>query len=387
MGLARSLQRELNNFFGQILNSDFDIHAVTKGALTQARQKLKPEAFKELNAEAIRTFYDEAPYSRWRNHRVLAVDGSMLELPDHPSIQSQFGTQQLGCKAAATRSMSRISILYDVLNLTVLDGLMDTVNTGERDMLRRHLEDAIFLENDLLLMDRGYPGIALMMELRHKRVEFCFRLQVGLWSDAKAMIANGEYDKTISFQLPRNDKWRFEGLNVPTDPIDCRLLVIELENGNKEVLCTSLTDSIKYPYECFKELYHYRWQIEEAFKLFKCSAAVTEFSGKTAHAVQQDFHAKLFMMTICATLCHPIEQKVRDQGKEDRKHDRKINRTNALGYLKSVWVTIFTKRNLLDLLSEMQKLLLKTCHIIRPTRWFSRERYKRKSPPMTYKRL
>lgn len=387
MGLARSLQRELNDFFGQILNCDFDIHAVTKGALTQARQKLKPEAFKELNAEALRTFYEEAPFSKWRNHRVLAVDGSTLELPDHPSIQSHFGSQQLGCKAAATRSMSRISILYDVLNLTTLDGEMDAVSVGERDMLRRHLENATLLENDLLLMDRGYPGIALMMELRHKRIEFCFRLQVGLWSDAKAMIANNETDKIVTFRLHRNDRSHCSAINVPTDPIECRLLVIELDNGNKEVLCTSLVDASKYPYDCFKELYRYRWQIEEAFKLFKCSAAIAEFSGKTSHAVQQDFQAKLFMMTICATLCHPIEEKVRQQGKEGRKHYRKINRTNALGYVKSMWIAIFKKRKISTLLQEMEKLLLSTCHIVRPNRWFSRERYKRKSPPMTYKKL
>lgn len=387
MGLSRSLQRELNDFYRQVLKQDFDIHSVTKGALTQARQKLRPEAFKELNAESLRVFYEEAPFLTWRTHRLLAVDGSTLELPDHPSIQAEFGTQQLGCKAAATRSMSRISILHDVLNLTTLDGIMAPINTGERDLLRRHLEQSTLFSNDLLLMDRGYPGIGLMMELRHKGIAFCFRLQVGLWSDAQALIADGERDRLVTFHLPRNERQRLNALGISMDAINCRLLVIELENGTKEVLCTSLTDPLDYPYECFKELYKYRWQIEEAYKLFKCRVSIGEFSGKTALAVQQDFQAKLFMMTFCATLSHPIEEKVRQQGKENRKHDRKINRTNALGFLKASWIALFTKRNLQKLLQALEKVLLRTCQVVRPNRTFSRDRQRRKSPPMTYKRL
>lgn len=387
MGLSRSLQRELNDFFRQVLKEDFDIQTVTKGALTQARSKLRPEAFKELNAEALSTFYEEAPYLKWRQHRLLAVDSSTLELPDHPSVRSHFGTQQLGCKAAATRSMSRISMLYDVLNLTTLDGIIAPFSVGERDLLRQHLDQTKLLSNDLLLMDRGYPGIGLMMELNHKGIAFCMRLQAGLWSDAKAMIASGEKDKIVTFLLPKKERQRLDNLGISKDTIDCRLIVIELENGIHEVLCTSLTDPNEYPYDCFKQLYQQRWQIEEAYKLFKCRVSVGDFSGKTAQAVQQDFYAKIFMMTICAALSHPIAEKVRQQGADGRKHDRKINRTNALGFIKASWVALFLRRNIQKLLQALEKILLSTCQIVRPYRSFSRDRYKRESPPMTYKQL
>ena len=73
-----SVQRELDDFFAQILDQDYSIREVTKGALSQARAKLKPEAFVEMNAVACRDFYAGAPYLLWNNHRLLAVDGSTL---------------------------------------------------------------------------------------------------------------------------------------------------------------------------------------------------------------------------------------------------------------------------------------------------------------------
>jgi len=41
--------------------------------------------------------------------------------------------------------------------------------------------------------------------------------------------------------------------------IKCRLVSIVLPNGEKEILCTSLMHSRKYPVEDIAELYHYRW--------------------------------------------------------------------------------------------------------------------------------
>ena len=76
--------------------------------------------------------------------------------------------------------------------------------------------------------------------------------------------------------------------------ITCRLIKIVLESGEKEILCTSLTDTEKYQYKEFDSLYHYRWNEEGAYKLLKSRIEMENFSGKTAKAVKQDFHAKVF---------------------------------------------------------------------------------------------
>ena len=59
------------------------------------------------------------------------------------------------------------------------------------------------------------------------------------------------------------------------------------------------------------------------------------FSGKTARAIQQDFYAKIFLMTLYSAYAKPIEEKVRQEFivDDDHKHPQKINRTNALANL------------------------------------------------------
>lgn len=52
--MKSSLQRELDSFYKEGNESDFNIRHVTKGAFSQARAKLKPEAFIELNNNVVK---------------------------------------------------------------------------------------------------------------------------------------------------------------------------------------------------------------------------------------------------------------------------------------------------------------------------------------------
>lgn len=102
----------------------------------------------------------------------------------------------------------------------------------------------------------------------------------------------------------------------------------------------------KYLHEDFSELYHYRWNEEEAYKLLKCRIELEDFSGKTAKSVKQDFFAKVFLMTLCAAYAYPIDEKVREEYKadENRKHDQKINRTNAIAMTKDILIAVFLRK-------------------------------------------
>jgi len=54
--MSNALQRELDAFSREVMGGDFSIREVTKGAFTQARAKLDPEAFKELNEDIVANF-------------------------------------------------------------------------------------------------------------------------------------------------------------------------------------------------------------------------------------------------------------------------------------------------------------------------------------------
>lgn len=114
LGFKSSIQRELNRFYTAIADADFNIREVTKGALTQARAKLSPWAFKRLNEVALETFYNEAAYYTWNGMRTLSVDGTRLVLPNHPTIVAEFGQHGFGPHADSKRSLALGSVLYDV---------------------------------------------------------------------------------------------------------------------------------------------------------------------------------------------------------------------------------------------------------------------------------
>jgi hypothetical protein len=385
-----SLQRELNRFYAKIMDKDFSIREVTKGALSQARAKLKPEAFLDLNKEGCRTFYKHAPYRQWGSHRVLASDGSVVILPNHPTTREEFGVYKMGPpNSPSERCMARTSIVYDVLNLITVDAIIDKYTTSEQQMLQQHLSRVQFLKGDLLLLDRAYPSLALMFNLQQRGIEFCIRLKAGRWKESQKMLLNGETDKVFTFTLPHKDRHLQEENAGSVPSVTCRLVVVELETGEKEVLCTSLMNKIQYPHSDFKELYGLRWNIEEAYKLYKQRIKWEAFSGKTARNIKQDFYAKVFMMTICAIVAHPIEQRVRKESQiaKDRKHAMQINRTDALAFCKDHWDRLWIRRKIKKALAALDDILIGSCEIVRPNRKFERNHKQKKPPSMAYKQL
>ena len=386
--MLSSIQRELNNFFSKVKGLDYSIQAVTKGALTQARAKLKPEAFIEMNHVAVNEFYEGAPYHIWKTHRVLGIDGSTLNLPSHESTREVFGEMEVGCHANVKRSMARVSICYDVLNLLTLDARIDRFDVSERALLKEHLNIVCFKKGDIILADRGYPSIALMYSLQRMGVEFCLRMKDNWWKEVEKFRSCGDESAEVIFELPKKDKHLQEEWKSTENTVRCRLVSIELDNGQKEILCTSLLDENTYTIADFKELYHYRWNVEEGYKLFKCRAQLEVFSGKTANSVKQDFYAKIFMMTMCALLSFPIDKKVREEiHNESRQHPHQLNRTNVLSFCREAWVVIWLGKQKNKVLLALDNILSKTTDIIRPGRKFERKKRSKHPPAMTYKQL
>ena len=63
----------------------------TASAYSQARKKLQPALFQHLNAVVLEKFYtlykDEGVH-RWHGRRVVAIDGSIFNVPD--TLEPEF---------------------------------------------------------------------------------------------------------------------------------------------------------------------------------------------------------------------------------------------------------------------------------------------------------
>ena len=316
---------------------------------------------------------------------MLAIDGSTSNLPSHPSVKEEFGTMLVGCKGSVESSMARISLFYDVLNCTTLDAQIVNPGISENSLLRTHLASDKLKPGDILLTDRGYPSNALMYELHQRGVDFCMRMR-SHWNEVKDFTDSNEQSRIVQFSLPRKDKQLKKKYHADLDHVTCRLVAIQLESGEKEVLCTSLLDEQKYTTQHMKSLYHFRWNIEEAYKLLKVRMQLSNYSGKTSNSVKQDFFAKIFMMNMCAVMSFPIEEKVREENKTSKaKHARQLNKTNIIATLKNSWLAIWLKKKTKQVLIAFDEILLKTKEIVRPNRKFLRKKYRypdrKPSPP------
>ena len=214
------------------------------------------------------------------------------------------------------------SLLYYPLNQLVLDSQIAPFVSSERNLLENHLPR--INEGDILLLDRGYACFWLLFLLTAKKIDYCVRLKDDWWLKVKSFTNSNQNDIIVEFTLPKKDYKKLEKYpQIRELTIKCRLVKVVLDNGEIEILCTSLLDTIEYKQEEFKELYHYRWREKECFKLVKSRMELERFSGKTALAVKQNFHAKVFMLSFMGAF--PIDGKVEKefQADENRKHIQK----------------------------------------------------------------
>lgn len=364
------LQREMDSFFRETEDEAFSIRRVTKGAFSQSRRKLAPEAFLKLNEIIWRDFYKEVDYLGYHGHKLLAVDGSFLNLPDHPSIREEFGTRGMGRGRlrGKKQSMCLLSMLYDPVNYLTLDVQTDHMDASELQLFLRHLNKVE--KDDIVMLDRGYLARYIFSVLQSKGSHFIVRMKSN-WLPVKEFLKGRKQDMTVMMEVPDGDFDRYrKQFPRMRKQVKCRLVKIKDEQGNIQVLCTSLLDPVKYKLEELGELYRIRWAIEEGYKMYKARVQVEAFSGKTAIAVKQDIYAKAMMMTLCAGLAFPIEERVvkeyqADQKKGLVKHPHKINRTFAYWSTKGILVGMFIKRLVRSALAAFDKQVEANTEIVR----------------------
>jgi hypothetical protein len=102
--LKGAVQRELDEFFQILRQTDVAERVVGKSAFCAARKKLKPSAFVELNDHLVRQWYRQAPVERWRGLDLRSVDGTTLRLPATDEVTDVFGQMEPAQSAPMIRS-------------------------------------------------------------------------------------------------------------------------------------------------------------------------------------------------------------------------------------------------------------------------------------------
>lgn len=334
---------------------------VSKQAFSQARKKLPASAFEELNDQLIFEYYRKnKKLIKWKGYLVLVADGSTLQLPNHIETKNKYGysTNQSEEEVPLARSVH----VYDPFNKITICGNLNPYNSGERDGLYALMDKILAIKQKcghkkiLLILDRHYPCHALIHLLTYHGIDYVMRCKQDFSSGIKRIVRD-EVKDSITSELWKNftgkQEKELDRLNINIESqISIRVVLVELpesEDEKLEVLLTSLTNNNLFKHDFFKELYFFRWGIEENIKFWKLRIEIENFGGMTPNAVEQEYHATILVSNIRALLANEA-QELLDEAQINKKHDHIINKNISLSALKLVLIDV-----LLNPRSNIQK--------------------------------
>jgi hypothetical protein len=327
---------------------------MTEQSLSEARNKIRWEAFSELS-EKISDFAYTGTYDRWNGYRLWGTDGTKFALPNYPCLAEHFGNEK-------GSPMARGSILYDLLNYTVFDGQIESLDIDERTLAKRHLSSLVKrleISKELVLFDRGYPsedmidfceknGLFYLMRVRSK-----FNLDVDNQQSNDGYVQIGEYK--------------------------VRVIKVTLDTGEIETLLTNLTENFD-----FKELYSKRWGVECEYDVLKNTLEIENFSGRTETAIRQDFHIHVIASNMLAASFWEAQEIVDAERNSDdaNKYEYIVNTAQAAAAMRDFLVLAIladTPRRRTRLLNKMHRIMADSVIPVRPDRIVQRKKNNRKS--------
>jgi hypothetical protein len=305
---SKSIQLLLNEFC-----KIAKIPLVTNSAFTQARSHLSHTAFIELNQEAIvKVCYSDDNYKHYKGHRLFAVDGSKVILPNSKEIQQTFGSIEYSNgqdkTIKGTHNYGLMSVMFDPFNRIVIDGQLSKATAYEVDLAIEHLKHCN--NNDLIIYDRNYASYRFLAT-HLNQADFLIRCSKSSFKVARDLFEENVVKSCITtLKVPAES--RNQNQSLPQE-IKVRFVSVRLNTGELEVLVTSLLDEELYPSKDFKELYYLRWGVEGFYALIKERLGIENFSGQTVEAVKQDFYSTLFITGLESILTADVDQQLTAQ--------------------------------------------------------------------------
>lgn len=126
----------------------------------------------------------------------------------------------------------------------------------------------------------------------------------------------------------------------------------------------------------------------ENYKFHKVRIEIENFSGKTTHAIEQDFHATVLTENIRALLAEEAQAEEKQTCQCRNKYEYKINKNISISLLKDAIVeALFNHKMDLNVLCEQVKRAMKRSIVpIRPERNFAHIRKTNRKYPMNARR-
>lgn len=371
---VKSLQLSLNEFFSSTEN----IRTVTASAFSQARNKLSYTAFTELNNDIVKLYYKEKQdnIKTYKGYRLVGFDGCKITVPDNYETEEEFGWRAVGNnygKNSGRCIRTTYEASYDVLNNIAIDGILGKGSVYEAHLAQKLLDNMQTM--DIGIFDRAYGSYDLMAEMIKKGTNFVIRAQRQSFYEIQELyeIEEKQYSEVLNLWPARKNISKVNKSDLP-NKIRVRLIKITLDNGEPEILITSLLDEKLFEINDFKEIYKLRWGIETYFGKLKGRLNIDHFSGKSLNAIKQDIWSTIFISNLETIITEDIDEKLMRESMLKGTKQKRVKKSISFNAIKNMAIEIFSKETDQNkLLSKLEKLFICNTDYVRPSRTAPRE--------------
>lgn len=242
---------------------DLNDRCVTSGGVSQAKERLGPEAMHWLFNVSAKAWHAEQSDSHLFNGLSLfAMDGTTLRLADSAVIREHFGAQHYPNDKVASYPQTRGVTLTAVPTHLMLDARFGPYKTSEM-VLAKDLVDSV-PGNSLTIFDRGFLSAEFLCRMVMNGQERHFLIPAKRntkWTLVEGSEADGVVEMEVSAAALKRDpglppRWRARAIRIPDAQGDITHLLTSLERG-----AAKAKDLIS--------CYFRRWEIETSYRELK----------------------------------------------------------------------------------------------------------------------
>lgn len=257
----------------------------SKSAISQARTRLGAEAMRELAERVLRPLAQPgAPGAWYRARRVMALDGSSMDVADEAANAAYFGYPS-ATRGHSAFPQARLLGLVECGTHAVVAADIAPYNASERAMASRLLPQKL-APDMLVLADRGFYGFKLWQMACATGAKLAWRVRSTIKLPIEKILPDGSYLSTVfDSEDPKRGR-----VGQTIRVVDYQLTHCATPTQDSYRLVTNILAPEDAPALELAALYHERWEIESVFDEFKTHlrANSTVLRSKTPELVKQE---------------------------------------------------------------------------------------------------
>ena len=243
--------------------SDDSARLANKAAISHARDRLGSEPMEKLfDRVALPLAEKDTPGSWLAGRRLVAIDGTCLDLADTPANDEGFGRPGVNKGERSAFPQARVVALAECGTHAMFEVVIGPYTTSE-NALSADLVDR--LESGMLVLaDRGFYSFEAWERARKTGADLCWRVKDSLKLEPIEDLSDGSYLAQV-FHSTKDRARRH--------PVTVRVIEYTIDDGRQPTgpyrLITTIVDPADAPAVELAGAYAQRWEIETAFDELK----------------------------------------------------------------------------------------------------------------------